>query len=507
MSKFSRRDFLKLAALTPAALSFSKITSPKLSVKYNQNSDAPNVIFIVFDTMSAYHLSVYNYTRKTTPNLEKFAKRANVYNAHYSTANFTTPGTTSMLTGMYPWTHRAMHLSGQIARDITSRNIFELLGNTYHRMAFSQNVWATNLLSQFRHEIDEFLPSSSFSEHSFVVSEYFPNDNNNAHQILDNTLFDFVDSPGSLMFGIAQRFFFENQKKFEKEFPRGIPQPRNYPISYKLENLFDGLMNTLDEMPASFFSYLHLFSPHAPYRARRDFIGIFDDGWMQPQKPEHVFTEHEDYEVIEKNRVWYNEYIANVDFEFGRLIDHLEETGLLDSSYVIVTSDHGELLERGVKGHVTPLLYEPLVRVPLIISSPGQTERKDINTPTSSVDLLPTLLHLLKRDVPEWVEGKLLPGLGGVEDAEREVYMLDAKSSSAFGKLSIFTFVLRKGRYKIIMYRGYEAYDKKDVFELYDLENDPEELDDLQAAQPALAKELIDQIIKKIDDINQPHLS
>jgi arylsulfatase A-like enzyme len=504
MSKFSRRDFLKLAALAPAAMTFSKFANPKASIRLHQNLGAPNVIFIVFDTMSAYHLSVYGYRRSTTPNLERFAKRANVYNAHYSAANFTIPGTSSMLTGMYPWTHRAMHLSGQIARNLTDRNIFELIGNGYHRFAFSQNVWATNLLSQFRSQIDEILPSSSFSEFSLLASEFFPNDNNTAHQILDNTLFDFVDSPGSLMFGIAQRLTFENRKNFKKEFPRGLPQPRNYPISYKLENLFNGIMDTIDGLPDSFFSYFHVFSPHAPYRARRDFIGIFDDGWMQPQKPEHVFTEGEDYETIEQNRVWYNEYIANVDFEFGRLLDHLEETGLLDTSYVLITSDHGELLERGVKGHVTPLLYEPLTRVPLLISSPGQIERKDINTPTNSVDLLPTLLHLTKRDIPEWVEGKLLPGLGGEEESERDVYMLDAKSSSAFGKLSIFTISMRRGKYKIILYRGYEAYDKRDVFELYDLENDPEEINDLFKTQPALAKELSDQLTQKVDEVNQP---
>ena len=505
MSKFSRRDFLKLAALTPAALSFSKFAYPKLSIKSHQNLDAPNVIFIVFDTMSAYHLSVYNYIRKTTPNLERFAKRANIYNAHYSAGNFTIPGTSSMLTGMYPWEHRAMHLSGQIARELTSRNIFELIGNQYHRFAFSQNIWATNLLSQFRSAIDELLPSSSFSERSLVASEFFPDDTNNAHQILDNTLFDFVDSPGSLIFGIAQRLFFENGKNFKKEFPRGVPQPRNYPLSYKLENLFNGIMDTIDGLPAPFFSYLHVFSPHAPYRARRDFIGIFDDGWMQPEKPEHVFTEGEDYETIEQNRVWYNEYIANVDFEFGRLIDHLEETGILDTSYVVVTSDHGELLERGVKGHVTSLLYEPLMRVPLIISSPGQTERKDINAPTSSIDLLPTLLHLTKRDIPEWAEGKLLPGLDGVEDYERKIYMLDAKSSSAFAKLSTFSISLRKGKHKIIMYRGYDAYNGGDVFELYDLEKDPEEIDDLYTKHPARAGELKEQLIKKVDEINKAY--
>lgn len=131
-------------------------------------------------------------------------------------------------------------------------------------------------------------------------------------------------------------------------------------------------MDTLDRLPKPFFSYIHLFSPHAPYRARRDFIGIFNESVTHIRKPDHVFTEGESYETIEQNRIWYEEYIANVDFEFGRLLDHLEKTGALENSYLLVTSDHGELLERGVKGHVTPLLYEPLVRIPLLISTPGR---------------------------------------------------------------------------------------------------------------------------------------
>jgi len=504
MSKYSRRDLLKLMTAVPAAYALSRLLPKSISRKTIEEPGKPNVILLIFDTMSAYHLSLHGYHRQTTPNLERFAKRANVYNAHYSTANFTVPGTSSILTGLDPWAHRAINLSGLVARDLITRNIFELIGQAYHRLAFSQNVMATNLLNQFRAGIDEQLPSSSFSELSLLPSEFFDHDPNTAYQILDHFMFDFVDAPGSLIFGLSQRTYFERLKKFNRDFPRGIPQPREYPIVYKLEDLFNGLMATIDQLPEPYFSYIHIFSPHAPYRARRDFIGIFDDGWTHIQKPEHVFTEGETYETIEKNRVWYDEYIANVDFEFGRFVDHLEQTGALDNSYLVVTSDHGELLERGVKGHVTPLLYEPLVRVPLVISAPGQTQGRNIYAPTSSVDLLPTLLHLAGRENPQWAEGKLLPGLGGNEDPERKVYMLEAKSSSAFGRLSTATFAMRKGKYKIIMYHGYGVF-AKDVFELYDLENDPEEMNDLFDEQSDFGNELKNELIKKWDEINRLH--
>ena len=303
-----------------------------------------------------------------------------------------------------------MNLSGLIKRDLADQNIFELTGQGYHRLAFSQNVMATNLLNQFHAGIDEILPSSSFSEISFLTSEYFRNSPNAAYQVNDHLLFDMIDAPASLIFGVAQRVLFENQKRFKRDYPRGIPQPREYPIVYRLDNLFNGLMKKIEDLPQPFISYIHIFSPHAPYRARRDFIGLFDDGWTHIKKPDHAITEGESYETTEQNRVWYDEYIANVDFEFGRFLDHLEETGMLDNTHLIVTSDHGELLERGVKGHVTPLLYEPLVRVPLLISSPGQTQGNEIHTPTSSVDLLPTLLALTGHQIPGWAEGNSCPG-------------------------------------------------------------------------------------------------
>lgn len=501
MSKYSRRNLLKMIAALPAAYAFSKVFPKGTFHKVGTESGKPNVILLLFDTMSAYDLSMYGYPRKTSPNLERFAKQANVYHAHYSTANFTVPGTSSILTGLHPWTHRAINLSGLVARDLISHNIFESFGKTYHRLAFSQNVMATNLLNQFRDGIDEELPSSSFSELSLLPSEFFGRDPNTAYQALDHFLFDFIDAPGSLMFGLTQRTYFEGIKKFNHDFPRGIPQPREYPIVYKLEDVFNGLMRTIDRLPTPYLAYIHIFSPHAPYRARRDFIGIFDDGWMPSQKPDHVFTEGETYETIEKNRIWYDEYITNVDYEFGRFLDHLEQTGTLNNTHLVVTSDHGELLERGVKGHVTPLLYEPLVRVPLLISSPGQTQGNAFHSLTSSVDLLPTLLSFAKQKTPEWSEGNLLPGFGGHEDPERAVYMLEAKSSSAFGQLSKATFSMRKGKYKLIMYRGYEIY-RRDVFELYDLENDPEELNDLFDKQTDLANTLKAELNKKFDEIN-----
>src|SRR4026208_2146652 len=140
MSNYHRRDFLKLLATFPAAYALRKWLPGGAQQHTLSATTKPNVIVLVFDALSAYHVSLYGYPRRTTPNLERFARRANTYHAHYSPANFTVPGVSSLLTGRYPWTHRAVNLSGLINRDLADRNLFELTGEGYHRLAFSQNV-------------------------------------------------------------------------------------------------------------------------------------------------------------------------------------------------------------------------------------------------------------------------------------------------------------------------------------------------------------------------------
>lgn len=503
MSHQSRRDFLKLAALAAASAAFGRYLPLNSTKKFFKTGEKKsNTIVLVFDAMSASHMSLYGYPRKTTPNLEKHAERATVFHTHYSAANFTVPGTSSLLTGLYPWTHRAINFSGLIARNLAPNNIFQILNDEYHTFAFSQNIWATNLLYQFSDQVDTLLPSSSFSALSMLANEGFEKDPINSFQAYDNFLFDFIDSPGSLEFGLTHRILFEWKK--EQIFKGGYAlQPRNYAMAFKLGDVIDNVIKTLSNLEEPYIAYVHIFSPHAPYRPRRDFIGIFDDNdWKPLRKPLHTFTEGETHETVEKYRLLYDEYIANVDYEIGRMMDAFQERNITENTHILITSDHGELLERGVKGHVTPLLYEPLVRVPLTVFSPGQKLRKDVYTPTSSVDILPTLLQLAGRDVPSWAEGLVLPELGGVGDTQRPIYFLEAKSSSSFEKLTTATFAMRKGDYKIIMYRGYKTYGK-DVFELYNLKNDPEEINDLYTPNSEVALQLQKEIAEKFDAINQ----
>ena len=163
----------------------------------------------------------------------------------------------------------------------------------------------------------------------------------------------------------------------------------------------------------------------------------------------------------------------------------------LKNSYLVLTSDHGECFERGQDSHLTPLMYESLLNIPLMISAPGQNTRTDILSATNSVDVLPTLLHLTGHEVPDWCEGSLLPGFGGQADPERSTFSVEAKTNPAFAALKKASLAMRKGKYKLINYIGYES---EDSFELYDLEDDPEELVDLYSTQAGIARSLTDEL-------------
>jgi arylsulfatase A-like enzyme len=502
MPKLSRREFLKLAGMA-GTLALSRLPDRLLDV---QNQELPNIVIFVFDSMSARDLSLYGFKRGTTPNLEKFAEQATVYHSHHSSGNFTTPGTASLLTGTYPWTHRAFNVSGLIERNKAAHNIFKLLEGKYHRFAFSQNLLPNYFFGQFAADIETVLPSGAFSAFDHVVGGYLRNDTDLGYRAFDNFLFQESESPGSLLFGIADRILryrWEVRNKFD-EYPRGLPIAGDDRIMFRLGEVFEGVQASIQELQAHspYFAYIHLWAPHSPYRPSIAFDEYFQDKYRPIKKPDHRLGDHLEYYRLNNRRQNYDEFVANVDHEFGRLMDQLKAEGTLDNTCIIVTSDHGESFERGVEGHMTKLLYEPLIHIPLLISTPSQKNRRDIYSPTNSVDLVPTLLKITGHEVPDWVEGEPLPGFGGVEDMQRSIFTLEAKTNRAHTTLTRATVAMVKGNHKMIHYRGYE---EQDTFELYDLANDYEELEDLSQDAPSFGRHMKEELFEKLDSVNRKY--
>lgn len=498
----NRRDFLRLASILPAAYFAQPLVR---SIRHEQANDPPNVIVIVFDAWSAPHVQLYGYPRLTMPNLEKFAANATVFHNHYAAGTFTVPGTASLLTGLHPWTHRALNLgSGGILGKERSHNIFAAMAVSHSTAGFAQNKYADLLLFQMSQHLDVHIPAGAFDLQQNYLYSAFKHDSGSAFAALEDNVLRMEGGRGSSLFlGTLFRFWklrereINNAHLYEK-YPRGLPDSTE---QFLLSDLVDGAMEVLSRQREPFFDYLHFYPPHDPYRPTKEYINSFHDGLEPVKKPIHELSVENTSDSVLKRRIRnYDQYLLSWDAEVGRLFDFLRTSGLFDKSYIVITSDHGELLERGESGHMTPLIFDSLIRVPLLISRPGQIGRTDVHTPTSAVDVVPTLLQLTGNPLPKWAEGTLLPLSGGSEDSQRSIYSMDAKKNSSFGRLSQYSVSLTKGNLRLTYYH----YPSVKKFEFYDLQRDPEELNDLFPSHPVTATQMKDELLQKLSEVNKP---
>ncbi len=304
-----------------------------------------------------------------------------------------------------------------------------------------------------------------------------------------------------------------NYASLKLEYPRGIPGISDFPghlADFLLEDAIDWLQENLGHLPQPFIGYFHFYPPHDPYRTHREFYGRYkNDKYTPTIKQPSIFSENKTPDALLENRTDYDEFILYVDREFGRLFDYLDASGLSDNTWVILTSDHGEMFERGIRGHVTNVLYEPVIHIPLMIFEPGRKARLDVHTSTSAVDVLPTLLHVTGQPSADWAEGVILPPFSDSASAlgkSRDIYVVEAKkNSNQNSPLTTATVALIKENYKLMNFFGYEELDGDEHIELYDLERDPEELNDLSLTKRETTAELLNEIKQKLAEVNEPY--
>jgi arylsulfatase A-like enzyme len=515
-----RREFLRLAGLLSLGYAIPRVVRPFTSPAApltDQRADIANptpgkmnLLVIVFDALTATNVSLYGYPRETMPNLSRLAERAVVYHNHFASGNFTSPGTASLLTGTLPWTHRAFTYNGKVDAPFVGRNIFHAFPDRY-RIAYSHNPLVNTFFDQFRGDLDEYIPRQRlFLLNDGLIQSLFKRDEDIATVSWARTMKkEETGSAYSLFLSELYERYRENKiAGLEPLFPRGLPNISgdNY---FTLETAIATLASRTGAIPQPFLGYFHFLPPHFPYKTSVDFYGRFEkDGWQPPGKPMDPFTQEKSPDNLLKWRTWYDEYLLYVDREFGRFFDDLESAGLLENTRVFLTSDHGELFERGISGHTTPVLYQPVVRIPLLIFEPGKQTRQDVYSPTSAVDVLPTLLHGAGQEIPDWIEGEVLPPYGEANTGpERSIYAVYARKNGQFAPLTQATIMLVKGRYKLVYFFGYEELGGNgEHVQLYDIESDPEELEDLSASQKGVTGELLSELKAKLDEVNQPYL-
>jgi arylsulfatase A-like enzyme len=215
---------------------------------------------------------------------------------------------------------------------------------------------------------------------------------------------------------------------------------------------------------ARLFAWLHLYDPHDPY---------------DPPEP---------YASRYAGRPYDGE-VAYADELVGRLDDELTRLGLRDSTLLVVTSDHGEGLgEHGEEVHGY-FVYQTTLRVPLLIRGPGIAPGGRIGGLARSVDVVPTVHELLGTTAPATLAGRSLAAAArsGAAPTEEAAYAESLTPLLHYGWSDLRT--LRDGRYKYILAPRPE---------LYDLQEDPGELRNLEPRQPSRAAALRGALLARI---------
>ena len=261
-------------------------------------------------------------------------------------------------------------------------------------------------------EIDELIPREQLMIKSIdtPIEQMFNNDEDIASVSLirDLKIKDEGHAYSLFLSHLYESLQERKDQKLEALFPRGIPSATLI-NRFRLEDAVDYISGRLTVVPQPFAGYFHFLPPHEPYSTSIEFYNYFkSDGFKPDEKPIDVLARFP-IKHTDRRREDYDEFILYCDKEFNRLFNYLESSGILDNTWLILTSDHGEMFERGVVGHSTDVLYQPVIRVPLMIFEPGRKTGMDIFETTSAVDVLPSLTHLTGQPMPDWTEGVVLP--------------------------------------------------------------------------------------------------
>jgi arylsulfatase A-like enzyme len=310
-----------------------------------------NVILISVDTLRADHLSCYDYERTTSPEICKFFSSGIMFTQAISQSGWTAPAHASMFTGLYPGKHGVSY-GPRIPRLTGHDTIFSLLR--------SQGYYAVAL-----------------------------HGGGYVRPVIDRSDLD-VDRRAELRSDLAA--------------------------------LFDeALVGNTESKP--FFLFLHGYDMHTPYSPRSNYF-LPVNRELSARASQNEFCRYEDLpdrsrrlrpDSVPENRevqqyieALYDSEIREVDESLGRFFEHLQQSGLLDDTIVILTSDHGEeFWDHGSCEHVKTV-YNELLRVPLFLRIPASPARIQRSPVAASISILPTVLDALALPIPSGLDGESL---------------------------------------------------------------------------------------------------
>ncbi len=357
-------------------------TDSRIEAAATSPAGSPNLLLITLDTVRAGNLDAYGYARPTMPRMAQLAERGVLFDQALSTAPWTLPSHASMFTGRWP---HELSVGHEAALDPAYPTLAEYLrDHGYATAGFVANL--------------KYVGAATGLDRGFDRYEDYPR---SIGQVASNS---------TLVRTVANNFRLRRLLENDQHLGR-----------VTAEDLNARAMDWMSRQSGRpFFAFINYFDAHEPYLPPAPFDQQFGPGRRQGRhSPLHhwlwnpsVGHRPMDDQVKQEEIDAYDGALAYLDAQVGRLLDDLERRGLLDSTVVVVTSDHGEEFgEHGVYEHGYSL-YKPGVHVPLIVVAPGRTPAGSrVATPVSLRDLAATIV-----DVLGLTDGAPFPGgsLGGL---------------------------------------------------------------------------------------------
>lgn len=411
----------------------------------------PNIILITIDTLRADHLSSYGYPRATSPNIDALAAEGRRFAHARVQWPKTGPSFASIMTATYP-------KDNGIVRHV-----------------------GIPLSCRFR-TLAESLKDLGYATHAVVANGALARE-----------------------FGFDQGFdtYVESWKADD------VPEGLDPDAAVAVNRLVDQTLAKI-EGDGPVFLWVHYLDPHHPYTPPEDFRDRFVGDAHYDGSVRFEIADNANQEMVQVGRrkvlegrdeldfyvARYDEEIASVDHEIGKLLGTLEAQGLLDNAVTVLTSDHGESLgehyyyfDHGRFG------FETCLHVPFVVRYPGHVEPAVDEAPVALIDLAPTLLAWAGAPLEDgrYMQGtSLVPRLTGQADDASAPASSDPAGSDPVGLPEGFVFseagyasdrrwqrIATDQRYKLVhapagreqMWIGGRGV----PFALYDLENDPGE--------------------------------
>ena len=436
-------------------------------------SDKPNILWICSDQQRWDTLGCYGNEFVRTPNLDALAASGTQFNHAYSQSPVCTPSRASFLTGRYPCTTRCR----QNGQDIPETEVLvtKLLRDAGYTCGLSGKLHLSacnpSVTPEMERRIDDGYEAFHWSHDPWDVW----GDHNEYWKWLREKGADGAARPHPECDKITLG-----------------PAPENHQTTWCAEKAIDFMQRDHD---SPWLFSVNLFDPHHPFDAPEAYLDRYLERLDDIPLPNYVAGELEDkppWQQRDHTGAYHGQWFGYDDFsdqdhrlvrasyfamcdlideQVGRIVDTLKQTGQYENTIIIYMSDHGEMLgDHGIylKG---PFFYDCAIRVPLIVSWPGQIKAQRADALVELLDLSQTLLDACGLVHHPGMQGQSLwPLLTGQADTHKEDIFCEYFDAMCWSDIAGGnTTCVRTHSHKLSVAHG------EQIGELYDLATDPDE--------------------------------